>query len=49
MATKKNQIIKNVKASTFKSDSPKTKAANIRQFYNPNTRAQRSDAGRRRR
>jgi len=44
----KNTIIPNIKASNFKSDSPKTKAANIRKFYNPNTRAQRSDAGKKR-
>ena len=47
MATK-NTIIKNIKPNGFKSSSPKTTAALIRKFYKPTTRAQRSDAGKKR-
>jgi len=44
----KNTIIKNIKPNGFKSSSPKTTAALIRKFYKPTTRAQRSDAGKKR-
>jgi hypothetical protein len=49
MATKKNNIVTNLNGhSGFKSQSAYSKAKNIRQFYNTKTRAQRSDAGKKR-